>query len=284
MSNKNTIHFANFAQAAIWENELQGQLSDGAWENTSSRLTHFWWNCEAAVSSTVGVEVVNNYHEYQTAGKGFGFVRALITECDLSERMIFAAKIGMKIQKACHFEWVETVDCYRDIVRRSATDWHAAAKLARLTALGITEQVLIEAEAIDYTVEDLKKDLNMISKIMKIVYSSGTSAAAFTSPTKSKVNNMASIVNTPAPKSAAPAGKTFLMTGTLSLTRKQVETKIMQNGGRIASSASHIIKHPNFFLVMGDDGFAEAKHKKAVAVNANIITENDLWKMIAVNA
>ena len=45
----NTLYVRTPAQKAIFEQELQGQLSDGNWENdqTDSRL----WDCEVVVSN-----------------------------------------------------------------------------------------------------------------------------------------------------------------------------------------------------------------------------------------
>lgn len=72
------------------------------------------------------------------------------------------------------------------------------------------------------------------------------------------------------------SGKTFLLTGTMTRKRSDIETDIVANGGVIGS----IKKDPNFFLVMGEDADGSSKHAKAIKVGANIITEADLRAMM----
>lgn len=49
------IHLKSKEAAALWKHEIQGQLSDGAWENSKPRdHWHFWSRCEPVVDGKVG--------------------------------------------------------------------------------------------------------------------------------------------------------------------------------------------------------------------------------------
>jgi DNA ligase (NAD+) len=69
-------------------------------------------------------------------------------------------------------------------------------------------------------------------------------------------------------------GKSFLITGTMSVPRKEIEDKIVANGGTIASA----VKKDLSFLVCGDK--AGSKLDKATALNIKVITEDELNRMI----
>lgn len=70
-------------------------------------------------------------------------------------------------------------------------------------------------------------------------------------------------------------GKTFLITGTLpNYKRSQMEEIIEKNGGKILSSVSKKLD----YLIVGED--AGSKLEKAQKLEINIITEEDILKMI----
>lgn len=49
------IHLKSKEAAALWKHEIQGQLSDGAWENSKPRdHWHFWSRCEPVVDGKIG--------------------------------------------------------------------------------------------------------------------------------------------------------------------------------------------------------------------------------------
>lgn len=70
------------------------------------------------------------------------------------------------------------------------------------------------------------------------------------------------------------SGKTFMITGTLSVPRKQIEDKITAAGGEIASSVNKTLS----FLVAGDK--AGSKLDKANKLGVKVITEAELEAMI----
>lgn len=70
-------------------------------------------------------------------------------------------------------------------------------------------------------------------------------------------------------------GQTFVVTGTMSLSREQIEALIEQNGGVISGSVSK----KTSYLVLGDK--AGNKEDKARSLNIKIISENELMTMIS---
>jgi hypothetical protein len=89
-----TLFVRSFAQKIIFERELQGQLSDGIWENedTDVRL----WNCEVRVASESDLLGCNFKTKYPVdlcddamtdflADRAMGYVLAFIPEYTFSE-------------------------------------------------------------------------------------------------------------------------------------------------------------------------------------------------------
>ena len=77
----------------------------------------------------------------------------------------------------------------------------------------------------------------------------------------------------PLAKSNKLDGKSFCLTGTLSAKRDEVESLIKENGGTIKS----VSKNLNYLLVGMEPG---SKLEKAKSAGVEIISENDLYKMI----
>ena len=69
---------------ALFEHEISGQLSDGAWENAYP-LDHWkFWNKLTIVEGPFSYEKGT---EWPTKRSGYNLIKELVTECDLSERM-----------------------------------------------------------------------------------------------------------------------------------------------------------------------------------------------------
>ena len=80
-----TITFAKKEQAVIFQNEIVGQLSDGAWEN-SKPYNHweFWSDVKIQVGAKIGVSGRIPYNQK----RGYNLMTLIDGEiCDLSERM-----------------------------------------------------------------------------------------------------------------------------------------------------------------------------------------------------
>lgn len=74
----------------------------------------------------------------------------------------------------------------------------------------------------------------------------------------------------------AIAGKTFVITGALSKSRKEFQEMIESLGGKVSGSVSK----KTDFLLMGDDEEGSSKHKKALSLGTTIINEEDFMNLI----
>lgn len=76
---------------------------------------------------------------------------------------------------------------------------------------------------------------------------------------------------------SALAGKTIVITGTLSMKRSEVENLIRANGGKPSGSVS---KNTDF-VILGPDKSGSAKHKKAMSLGVPIISEAEFQEILA---
>lgn len=77
-------------------------------------------------------------------------------------------------------------------------------------------------------------------------------------------------------KESAIAGKTFVITGALSKSRKEIQEMIESFGGKVSGSVSK----KTDYLLMGDGEEGSSKHKKALSLGTKIISEEDLMNLI----
>lgn len=97
-----TVTFATAVQAALFECEMKGQLSDGTWENT---YPHDHWKawCDAQVQ--VGREVGVDFYAIKD---NYNFTRPDMLEC-IGNRMLniarYAAKYGYEAAQKRHADW-----------------------------------------------------------------------------------------------------------------------------------------------------------------------------------
>ena len=83
-----------------------------------------------------------------------------------------------------------------------------------------------------------------------------------------------------APKASAKtderfAGKTFVLTGTISIPRYEAEAQIKERGGKVSGSVS---KNTDYVIAGEDPG---SKYNKAVELNVKIISDADFIKMLS---
>lgn len=72
------------------------------------------------------------------------------------------------------------------------------------------------------------------------------------------------------------AGKTFVITGTLSMPRPKIKANIEALGGKVAGSVSK----KTDYLLLGDGDEGSSKHKKALEYNIKILSEDDFNNML----
>lgn len=90
------------------------------------------------------------------------------------------------------------------------------------------------------------------------------------------ISNISEIIDILRPVDKGPlAGKSFCITGELSLGRESVHDWIRTKGGEVKTSVSKTLD----YLVTNDTGSGSSKNKKAASLGVKIINEDDLKKM-----
>jgi hypothetical protein len=173
-------YFPSKGLKAIFDHEIVGQLSDGAWEN-STPFNHyrFWCHLDTQVGPDWSfVPNVNVPWDYRRPTKKTSYnLSILVGEvCDLSYRMRAQyvnaeMDLGLKDSEPENFVDyngnVRDANDIRETLQGSAF-WNE--RLARLEALGIEETCRKMKEGMDrYSRKDLIKDLKLIKRQMGLV-------------------------------------------------------------------------------------------------------------------
>lgn len=155
---------ATLTQKVIYEEELVGQLSDGAWENTAP-YDHWepWANCRVVVDPD---NVGRTFHAKKT---GYAFAAQLI-DC-VGERMLAYARLALHYGDGVDFRVLEgygttgTMPTNKD---SAGSDYFARIR-AYLSRFDLAEVKRVAEDESLYTEKDLRRDLAAISKAMKVV-------------------------------------------------------------------------------------------------------------------
>lgn len=171
---------------AIFDHEIRGQISDGAWENTTPyNHWHFWCVLDTQVGNDWAFKFnrsVPHNDRYPTKKTAYNLVGQLLDPevIDLSYRMrayYVDAETGLGLGQDAEFlvnqaGVVKTLDDVRSELKRVASGfssdyWKAKLeKIETVTPLDLTTfKQLYDA----YTRKHLIKDLRLIKKQMKIV-------------------------------------------------------------------------------------------------------------------
>lgn len=82
-----TIYFSNIRQAALFENEIKGQISDGAWENTKpDNHWVFWCNIQTLIDEK-NPRTVKGEIDYRSRCRKNGYQLTSLLE-DVGDRMM----------------------------------------------------------------------------------------------------------------------------------------------------------------------------------------------------
>jgi hypothetical protein len=180
--NTNTWYFPNAELKAIWDHELCGQISDGAWEN-STPYNHYKFWCDLETKVSPEGKWAFEAKEYKRPAKrsGYNFVKALVTEYDLSARMrayVIATRKQFPLSDIGQADnllssWINPGAADPAYVRKLLASYAGEywnKLLTELEAAGL-EKLCAEMEVglKEYTKEDLVKDLKEIKKGMKLV-------------------------------------------------------------------------------------------------------------------
>jgi hypothetical protein len=178
--NKHTWLFPSKGLHAIWEHEISGQLSDGAWENsTPHEHWKFWGHLETGVNEDGQFRFIKGtVHDYPKKKSGYN-LSTLIDEdfVDLSPRMrayYIDAELELGLGRDAEYFLNRdgealTPDQIRADLRAFQNDYWLE-KLKRFEDVGLDIAASAMQKGFDtYTKKDLAKDLREIKSAMKKV-------------------------------------------------------------------------------------------------------------------
>jgi len=185
VTSKHTWFFPSKGLKALFDNEICGQLSDGAWEN-SAPYNHykFWCNLNTEVGTDWGFLFDKDvyYHHDRTPAKrtGYNLLTLVDAECvDLSYRMrafYINAELGLGlVDKDAEYLVNQTGDALTAEQVRANLKCYSSSdfwvkRLERFESLGIENLCDKMKEGLEkYSRADLIKDLRLIKKQMKVV-------------------------------------------------------------------------------------------------------------------
>jgi len=154
----------NIEQAAAYQLELCGQISDGHWENARPGNHYIpWCECEVEVAKD-GEPVGRNFHASRTSYN--------LTDASLlgvvGKRMLGAVRLtralGIEVAKAHEYD-IDLDGGLQDTSGFAGPYWEE-----RRTKMAATGTDKLKAALADesYTMKDLRKDLNDLKQIMKV--------------------------------------------------------------------------------------------------------------------
>lgn len=155
----------NVEQQAVFELELKGQLSDGAWEN-SRPYDHWvvWSDAEVKVAGPSNA-LGRNFFARRTV---YNFARTDLLDV-VGKRMLGKARLVRHLGYGLAEELQWDVDCNGliDFEVKPSLDDYWVKRQARLNAY---DQAVVNMALTDesYGMEDLKRDLRELNAIVKI--------------------------------------------------------------------------------------------------------------------
>ena len=177
-------YFPSKGLKAIFDHEIVGQLSDGAWEN-STPFNHyrFWCHLDTQVGPNWSfVPNINVNWDYRRPIKQTSYNLSILVgeDCDLSYRMraqyvnaemdlgLKDSEAGNLVDRAGNVK--SAYDVRNNLKSYASTSTFWADRLARLEALGLERLCAKMKEGMDrYTRKDLIKDLKLIKRQMGLV-------------------------------------------------------------------------------------------------------------------
>lgn len=165
-----TIYFRNFTQKMLWDFEISGQISDGYWENSPGTSYRFWTGLGTSVDSSnprVEADIVPQRINYNLSNK------ELLD--NVGDRMLAIGKMS-KITKDTKIIYAS--DYLESFVFDNKTDKQGKIDEFKLIKNDssdyrfkylkpITEELFEQWLDVNYTMSNLRSDLNDMKDIMK---------------------------------------------------------------------------------------------------------------------
>jgi hypothetical protein len=171
--NTGTIAFSTLVQQVLWDHELTGQISDGAWENDPSSRYEFWCSLDSIVDpADIGVapRLVWN----MPSKRGFAFARQLMEW--VGDRMLAYARLTLAYGPMTYSQLsalqsvAEQVIHTRDTGAPAPDYMREYAETAKPVIEAHPEVNLVATVEDDslYSEKDLRADLAAINKTLKV--------------------------------------------------------------------------------------------------------------------
>jgi hypothetical protein len=223
------IRFANKVQVWLWEGEISGQISDGAWENSAP---HDHWKAFWDAEIGVGAPGMTGVHPRRT----YDFARTDLLSV-VGDRMLFVAKAAVAYPNIPNDE--ETIRAFSSVGDNlgNLTQHDYMRKYVKEIEDATGEDiktVIKKVKGVPYTMGNLRRDLKQMSQIV-----AGKKVEA---PAKEEA---------PAATSDVPqtlSGLTFCITGEFPETRSVITKKLESLGAAPTSSVSQMTK----LLIVGE--------------------------------
>lgn len=153
---RGTITFQTRVQAALWKFEIQGQISDGMWENTKPHDHYkFWCSLDARVGEDLGV----SHPQMWTKIKDNYSLTKLVEY--VGDRMMNVAKMATVTDDERAIYAADHIDDENDHMTYADGGWRPIAEV-------VDEKTMEKFRAATYTEKDLLRDLREIKRVMKI--------------------------------------------------------------------------------------------------------------------
>lgn len=185
-----SLTFRTASQAALWEHELLGQISDGHWENFSSPRDHWEYWCRShrdpihvLVGADVGRDFFVRYDRYNLCSKDLlevveqrmlGYARLALAGVDKAGISVLDVLFGCD-------GWVGMPTYegeYWDKQRDAVVTWLTAEGYSLDEVKCIVTGVRVSPDAPDYGSKELRADLREMKKIIRWDKSRGRMEAA----------------------------------------------------------------------------------------------------------
>lgn len=162
------------SQAALWEHELTGQISDGMWENSRPWEHYKFWGMLEVVIDPNATPAVETPKWWEIKKKSYAFERVYnlfypdTQRYELRERMInigrlalALASLGLPFEYEQHLAAEDMPDTLDEFIRKAVADTRFSA------AVSLEAATEYYARFSSYGFKEMKKDVAVISGAMK---------------------------------------------------------------------------------------------------------------------
>ncbi len=175
---QHTWYFPSKGLKAIFDVEIVGQLSDGAWENAAPYNHWRFWSYLKTEISPEGLwnfefnPNVDYAYKYAIKKTAYNLLTLVSPDCDLSNRMrayYIDAEHNIGLGRDAEYMTDSAIEGVRNLAAHPTRGEYWREKLAKLEAIDDVSRMAFHIEYANYTRKHLIADLRLIKKQMKVV-------------------------------------------------------------------------------------------------------------------